>query len=112
MSAKYELKTASNGKFMFNLIAGNGEVILTSDLYEAKDGAQKGIESVRAHCAADENYERTDSEAGQPYFLLKAANHEIIGRSQMYSSTSSRDNGIESVKTNGADARVEEETQG
>ena len=33
MPGKFEIKTASNGKFFFNLKAANGEVILTSQQY-------------------------------------------------------------------------------
>ena len=39
----YELKTAKDGQFMFNLIATNGQVILTSELYKTKASAQNGI---------------------------------------------------------------------
>ena len=45
MAGIFDLKKASSGKFMFTLKAGNGEVILTSELYEAKAGAKNGIES-------------------------------------------------------------------
>ena len=48
--------------------------------------------------------------SGDPYFVLKAANHEIIGKSEMYSSTSAMENGIESVKKNGPDSEVVDET--
>ena len=44
--AKYVLKHAGNNEFMFNLKAGNGEVILTSQRYNSKASAENGIESV------------------------------------------------------------------
>ena len=47
MAGKYELKKSTNDKFYFNLKAGNGQVILTGQMYESKSGAQGGIESVR-----------------------------------------------------------------
>ncbi len=34
MTAKFDLKQGESGQFMFNLKAGNGEVILTSELYK------------------------------------------------------------------------------
>ena len=105
MSAKYELKK-SNGQFMFNLKAGNGEVILTSERYTTKHGAENGIASVRTNSPKDDRYERRTSVSNQPYFVLKAANGEPLGRSEMYSSASARDNGIESVKRNGPNAPV------
>lgn len=100
MSAKYEIKKSANGKFMFNLKAGNGEVILTSQMYEAKAGATQGIESARVNGPLDERYERKTSSKGEPFFNLKAANGQVIGHSEMYSSTSSMEGGIASVKKN------------
>lgn len=45
----YILKQASNGKWMFNLHAANGEIIATSELYESKQGAENGIKSVQTN---------------------------------------------------------------
>lgn len=109
MSGWYVLKR-SGEQFMFNLKAGNGEVVLTSERYAAKEGARNGIASVQTNSPRDERYERKTSTSGQPYFVLKAANGEIIGRSEMYSSTSAMENGIESVKRNGPTTDVREET--
>ena len=53
MAAKFELKPAKGGKFMFNLKAMNGQVILTSELYESKKAAEKGIASVRKNAASE-----------------------------------------------------------
>lgn len=106
MSAHYELKSAARDQFMFNLKAANGEVILTSELYKTMEAALNGIESVKANSPHDEQYERKESTSSKPYFVLKAKNHEVIGRSEMYSSEAARAKGIESVKKNGPDATV------
>lgn len=110
MAGEYELKPTSDGQFMFNLKAGNGEVILTSERYTSKASAENGIESVRENAPDDDRYDRLESKSGQPYFTLKAANHEVIGKSEMYSSASARDNGIESVKTNAPGGSVDDQT--
>jgi len=96
----YEIKKSTDGKFMFNLKAANGEVILTSEMYIQKDGAVGGIESVRSNGTSDANFDMRSSSANQPYFVLKAANHEVIGTSEMYSSEAAARKGIESVKLN------------
>jgi len=106
MAGKFELKKSGSDQFMFNLKAGNGEVILTSQLYRSKANAQGGIESVKKHAATDANFERKTSSQSQPYFVLKAANGEIIGTSEMYSSASARDGGIASVKASAPGATV------
>ena len=108
MAAKFELKSASNGQFHFNLKAGNGEVILTSETYVAKASAQAGIVSVQTNCGSDEHYARAVSSNGKFYFTLKAGNHQVIGNSQMYAAASSRDAGIESVKANGGCTVIED----
>ncbi|MBE0475287.1 YegP family protein [Rhodoferax sp.] len=110
MAGKFELSQSKNGKFMFNLKAGNGQVILTSQMYETKASASAGVESCKKNGAVDERFERAVSSAGQPYFNLKATNGQVIGRSEMYSSKASRDNGIASVKTNAPDADIKDLT--
>lgn len=85
-------------------MASNNEVILTSENYAAKEGAKNGIESCRINSQVDTRYEKKASVSNQPYFVLKATNGQIIGTSEMYSSTTARDNGIASVKRFGKDA--------
>ncbi|QEL16173.1 YegP family protein [Limnoglobus roseus] len=106
MAAKFELKTAANGQFHFSLKAGNGEIILSSEQYTAKAGAEGGIESVKANAPDDARFERKAAKDGSPYFVLKAANGQALGRSEMYSSTASMENGIASVKKNAPIANV------
>jgi len=96
----YELKTDKSGQFRFNLKAGNGEIILSSEAYAQKASALAGIESVRANGPDEANFERKASSSNEPYFVLKAKNGQAIGRSEMYSSTAARDNGIASVQKN------------
>ena len=47
MAGKFVLKRSNNGKFHFNLQAGNGEIICSSEMYDSKASAERGIESVR-----------------------------------------------------------------
>jgi len=49
MAGKFELYKDKAGKFRFRLKAGNGEIIATSESYETKAGAQKGIKSVQSN---------------------------------------------------------------
>lgn len=107
---KFVISTRSNGEFQFNLKAGNGQVILTSEGYSSKAACMNGVESVRTNSSDDNRYDRKESSNGKYYFSLKAGNGQVIGSSQMYESEAGRDNGIESVKTNASDASVEDET--
>ena len=106
MAAKFEIKKSADEQFMFNLKAANGEVILTSETYKQKRSAEQGVASVKAHASDDSRFERKTAKDGSPYFVLKAANGEIIGKSEMYSSVAAMENGIASVVTNAAVAEI------
>ena len=110
MAGKFELKKSKNEKFFFNLLAANGQIILTSEMYEAKASAVNGIESVKKNSGDDARYARLTGKDGSPYFTLKAGNSQVIGQSQMYSSEKARDGGIDSCKTNGPSAATSDLT--
>jgi uncharacterized protein len=110
MAGKFELKKTSNGEFMFNLLAANGQVVLTSETYKAKASATNGIESVRNNCTDDARFVRDTASNGKHYFSLKARNGEVIGKSQMYASADTRDNGVDSVKSNAPTAVIDDQT--
>ena len=59
MAAKFVVKKGSTGKFRFNLVASNGEVIATSEAYSSKASAMKGIESVRKNAPTAEVDDQT-----------------------------------------------------
>lgn len=104
MAGKFELKLAKNGDYYFNLLAGNGQIIISSEMYKSKASAENGIASIKKNGGTESNFDRLTSSNGKPYFVLKAANHQVIGQSQMYESVASRDNGIASVIKNAPDA--------
>lgn len=106
MAGKFEISTRKNGEFQFNLKAANGQVILTSEGYSTMQGCENGIDSVRRHAQSEANFDKKVAKDGSPYFSLMARNGESIGKSEMYKSASSRDNGIRSVMTNAPDAKV------
>jgi uncharacterized protein len=110
MAGKFELKKSKNDKFYFSLLAGNGQIILSSEMYESKASANNGIASVQKNATDDARYERLQSSKGEPYFVLKAGNHQVIGKSQMYAGEKARDNGIDSCKTNAPKAAVDDQT--
>jgi uncharacterized protein YegP (UPF0339 family) len=106
---KFSTKKGKDGQFYFNLLATNGQVILTSEGYTTASAMNNGIESVKKNAPDDKHFDRETSKNGKFYFNLKAGNGQVIGKSQMYESIASRDNGIESVKKNAPDAPVVEE---
>ncbi len=118
---KFVVKATKTG-FVFNLKAGNGETIATSEVYTTEAACLKGVESVRknavdakledqtvAEAAAVTNpkFEMYTDKAGEFRFRLKARNGEIIAASEGYKAKASCLNGIDSVRRNAPDAAVE-----
>ncbi|MDV6168165.1 YegP family protein [Flavobacterium sp. DG1-102-2] len=108
---KFTIKKRSDGEFQFDLKAGNGQGILTSEGYTTKASCMGGIDSVRKNSQIDSRFEKKTASNGKYYFTLKAMNGLIIGQSEMYEGKTSRDNGIESVKFNAATADVEDKSE-
>lgn len=121
MAARFEIKTAKNGEFVFDLYAANGQIIATGGgTYSSVDACRTGVESVRKNCAVHvedqtaagcetlthPKYELYKDKAGQFRFRLKASNGEIIAASEGYKSKSSAKNGIASIGRNAPEAPV------
>ena len=118
---KFVVRETATG-FKFDLKAGNGEVIATSEVYTTKAACLKGVDSVKANCVGDiedqtvENveavkhpkFELYQDKAGEFRFRLKAKNGEVIATSEGYKAKNSCENGIASVKKNAPDADVVE----
>lgn len=103
----FELKK-SGEKFHFVLKSGNGQVVLSSQMYASKSGAMNGIESVQTNCGDDGCFERKTAKNGKFHFNIKSTNGQIIGSSQMYAAEAGMNNGIESVQKNAPGAEVKE----
>lgn len=106
MAGKFEILKSTSGNFRFNLKAGNGQIILSSESYETKAAAQNGAESVKKNAGDENRFERKKNKNGEPYFILKAGNGQEIGRSESYSSDSAMENGLQSVMKNAPDAEI------
>ena len=106
MPGTFEIQKAKDGQFHFRLKAGNGQVILASEMYQAKASAVNGIESVKKSSPLSERYDKLVSKSGKFYFTLKAGNNQVIGNSEMYESETARDGGIDSVMKNAPSADV------
>ncbi len=103
-------KSSSNGQYYYRLRAKNGEIILSGEGYTTKQSCLNGVASVRTNAPYDSRYDRRTSLNGQYYFNLKAVNGEIIGTSEMYTSSYGRENGISAVKRDAPSASVEDLT--
>lgn len=106
---KFVISTRKNGEFQFNLMASNGQVILSSEGYTTKTACLGGIESVKKNASIESRYEVKVAKNGKPFFNLKASNGQVIGSSQMYSCEKTMKAGIASVMKNAPEAVTVEE---
>ena len=119
---KFTIKPTNTG-YVFNLKAGNGEVIAVSQVYKSLDSAKNGIASVQTNApialvedqtvegfAAEKNpkFEIYTDKSGEFRFRLKATNGQVIATSEGYKAHASCINGVESVKKNAVDAEIVE----
>ncbi len=117
---KFVIREVNSG-IKFDLKAGNGEVIATSEVYNSMESCKNGVASVQknAPVAAVENqtvegyavekhpkFEVYKDKAGEFRFRLKATNGQIIAVGEGYKALAGCMNGIESVKKNAADSTV------
>ena len=122
---KFVVKESAKG-FVFNLKAGNGEVIATSEVYNTKDACKNGIESVKKNAVAADIEDQTAKDfeqkknpkfevytdkKGEFRFRLKAGNGQIIATGEGYKAKSGCLTGIESIKKNAPTADVVEEAK-
>ena len=103
---KFEIFKGQNDHFFFHLKAGNGEIVLASQGYTQKVNCQKGLHSVEENSKIESNFNRKKSKDGRDYFVLMATNGQVIGNSQMYTTTSARDHGIHAVHDNATQAEI------
>lgn len=120
---KFVVKTVPTG-VKFDLKAGNGQVIATSEVYTSEASCMKGIESVRKNSSAanledqtiegyktevNPKFEIYNDKKGEFRFRLKARNGEIIAVSEGYVAKAGCMNGIESVRENAPEAEIVKE---
>ena len=93
-------QSEKTSKYHFRLKARNGEQILQSQAYGTHAAAMKGIQSVANNGVREEAFEQKEATNGKHYFVVKAANHQVIAQSQQYKTKSGCEGGIKSVIKN------------
>lgn len=105
---KFQQYTGKDGQHYFRLKASNGETILASEGYKSKAACENGIQSVRTNAPNDARFLLKTAKNGQFYFVLRAANNQVIGTSEMYTTEKNRQTGIDAVKSDAPSAAVEQ----
>ena len=117
---KFVIRRTDSG-FKFDLKAGNGETIATSEVYSSAAQCRKGIESVRkcaakaavadmaeGETASNPAFVLQPDKAGQYRFRLHARNGKVIAVSEGYATKAACEHGVESVRANAPEAQIAE----
>ena len=96
--AKFETWKGEDARYYFHLRAANGQIVLQSQGYSSKSAAEKGTTAVKASGVDASNFDLSEGVNGQHYFRLLSANHQILGRSEMYVSKSGAIAGASTVR--------------
>jgi hypothetical protein len=96
--ARVEVFATASG-FHFNLHAKNGEIVLSSETYTTAAAAWNGAFAIQDAAAREGSFAIKSSTDNRYYFTLTAQNGQVVGVSQMYTSRSAAQAGIESVKS-------------
>ena len=120
---KFVIRRTNTG-IKFDLKAGNGEVIATSEVYKSLNSCRNGAASVKKNApianledqTAEEyakekcpKFEMYIDKAGEYRFRLKATNGQTIATSEGYGAKAGCLNGIDSVKRNAPGAEIDEQ---
>jgi len=95
--ARFEVFEGKSGEFFFNLHAANGKIVLISEGYQTEASALNGAFSVAENGVDPDRYEVLEAKSGGYYFNLHAANGQIIGTSEVYSTRSNANAGVNAV---------------
>lgn len=106
MPAKFEITKRKSGQYIFNLLASNGKILLTSEIFTTKADVVRRIESVKKYSARNANFQRMTSGNEASFFVIKDTNGDVIGKSKMYSSIVGMEKGMASVRANAPCAEV------
>lgn len=108
MAGKFEIFVGKDKKHYFRLKAANGEQVLSSQGYASKAGCKNGIESVRRNVSREGAIEVKTGKSGKAYFVVRAANGQVVGTSQQYKSSGACSSGCKSVAKNARTAKLVE----
>ncbi|MGN0819990.1 MAG: YegP family protein [Christensenellaceae bacterium] len=86
-----------NGRFLAELTASNGEILLRTENYSALSGIKSGIETVKNNIAKD-NIAISLDKNGNFFFKVYSSATRLLCISEGYSTKSSCERAIESVK--------------
>lgn len=97
--ARVDVLVGESGQYRFNVVAKNGQIVLSSEQYTSEEGAYNGAFAVQAAASKASAFTVLENSAEGYYFTVTADNGQIIGVSQQYTTKASAQAAVSSVKT-------------
>jgi uncharacterized protein YegP (UPF0339 family) len=91
---RFELWKDAAGAFRFRLLAANSQTLVSSEAYSSRTAALNGLLSVLSNGSSAGRFELRTATNAQSYFVLKAANAQVIATSETYSTRAAASDGI------------------
>ncbi len=105
MNGKWVVEKLSEGEFASHLLASNGEVMLTSEIYTTEEGARNGIATIIRGVESG-NFLIYQDKNKNYYYKIKTANNRLLCVGEIYKSKDGCLKAVESVKRIAKDSPI------
>ncbi len=106
VSTVFQVKSNEEQQFFFNLVDGDGNVLLLSAEYPERQELEKAIADVRVGSLMGNQIAAGKTKSGETFFVIKDGSGQIIAKSALFSSQMLFDNALHSVKDNACVAEI------
>lgn len=108
LNGKWVVEKLSEGEFASHLLASNGEVMLTSEIYTTDEGARNGIATI-IRGVESANFVIYQDKNKNYYYKIKTANNRLLCVGEIYKSKDGCLKAVESVKRIAKDSPIAQE---
>lgn len=105
---KFQVFRGEDEKYYFRLNVADGDIILHSDGFRIREGAEKSIELVRLSVYHDDRFKRKISLDGRYYFDILSMDKNILATSRMFETIQDCDRALGLVRDLAPKAIVED----
>jgi len=106
MSAMFKVFTVEEGRYQFEYLNGNGELMLVSPKFDTKEVAEKVIQDVRVGSMMSEQIASSKTASGEFFFIIKDREGIAVAKSVLFDDEMTFNNGLHSVRDNACIADI------
>ncbi len=106
LNGKWQIVHKNDKEYIAELLASNGEVMLSSETYSTEEGAKNGIATI-IKGVENGNFVIYKDKGGDYYYKLKSATNKLLCVGAIYSTKEGCASAVESVKRIAADSPIQ-----